>query len=138
MPSSVREGVRPRAASMRSYSSAVMLCWASNCGVMVVGSGTTAEDAVVITVAFIVAWRVRWNGDPRPGRMEENLQRTNERAICGEWIFFGGLRGWKWYGGGGEWSKGCAILLRADPTQAGMAELADAADSKSAGPCGHG
>src|SRR5580693_7600194 len=72
------------------------------------------------------------------GRMEENLQRTYERATCGEWIFLGRLQGWKWYGGGSEWIKGCAILLRADPTQAGMAELADAADSKSAGPCGHG
>ena len=41
---------------MRSYSSAVMLCWASNCGVTVAGSGTTAEEAAVITVASIVAW----------------------------------------------------------------------------------
>ena len=34
--------------------------------------------------------------------------------------------------------KPCAILALADPPLAGMAELADAADSKSAGPCGHG
>jgi hypothetical protein len=40
---------------MRLYSSAVMLCWASNCGVTETGDGTTAEEAVVITVAFIVA-----------------------------------------------------------------------------------
>ena len=31
-----------------------------------------------------------------------------------------------------------AILWKRIPTPAGMAELADAADSKSAGPCGHG
>ena len=55
MPSSVSEGTRPSAARMRSYSSAVMLCWASNCGVTATGSGTTAEEAVVITVASIVA-----------------------------------------------------------------------------------
>lgn len=42
---------------MRLYSSAVMLCAASNSGVMSTGSGTTAEEAVVITIAFIVAWR---------------------------------------------------------------------------------
>src|SRR5580658_6817557 len=41
---------------MRLYSSAVMLCCASSCGVTKVGSGTTcAEEAVVITVASIVA-----------------------------------------------------------------------------------
>jgi hypothetical protein len=40
---------------MRLYSSAVMLCWASNAGVISTGSGTTAEDAVVITIALIVA-----------------------------------------------------------------------------------
>jgi hypothetical protein len=34
-----------------------MLCCASNCGVTATGEGTTAEDAVVITVASIVAWR---------------------------------------------------------------------------------
>jgi hypothetical protein len=34
--------------------------------------------------------------------------------------------------------KPCAILALADPPLAGMAELADAADSKSADPCGHG
>src|SRR5580692_2520828 len=40
---------------MRSYSSAVMLCWASNCGVTATGEGTTAEEAGFITVASIVA-----------------------------------------------------------------------------------
>src|SRR5208337_2520200 len=59
IPSSVSEGVRPRAARMRSYSCAVMPCWASNCGVTVVGSGTTAEESLVIVDASIVAWESR-------------------------------------------------------------------------------
>ena len=42
---------------MRSYSSAVMPCCASNCGVTVVGSGTTAEEVLVIVDASIVAWQ---------------------------------------------------------------------------------
>ena len=73
-------GTRPSAARMRSYSSAVMLCAASNCGVTEAGSGTTAEGAVVITVAFIVArdqqssaTRWMWKAGPechplKPGR----------------------------------------------------------------------
>jgi hypothetical protein len=40
--------------------------------------------------------------------------------------------------GGSIHHKPCAILAFANPPLAGMAELADAADSKSAGPCGHG
>jgi hypothetical protein len=32
-----------------------MLCWASNSGVTNTGSGRTGEDAVFITIAFIVA-----------------------------------------------------------------------------------
>ena len=56
MPSSVREGTRPSAAKMRLYSSAVMLCWANNCGVTATGEGIAcAEEAVVITDASIVA-----------------------------------------------------------------------------------
>src|SRR5690349_20151010 len=55
MPSSVRDGVRPSAFKMRSYSEAVMLCWASNAGVTSTGSGTTAE-VMVIALAFIFAW----------------------------------------------------------------------------------
>ena len=39
MPSSVREGVRPRAASMRAYSSGVTECCLSRAGVMVQGVG---------------------------------------------------------------------------------------------------
>src|SRR3974377_1781933 len=58
MPSSVRDGTRPRAARIRSYSSAVMLCWASNCGVTETGSGTTAEETFVIAVNSIVARRL--------------------------------------------------------------------------------
>ena len=40
---------------MRLYSSAVMLCWASNCGVTATGEGTGADEAMFITVASIVA-----------------------------------------------------------------------------------
>src|ERR1700733_12641760 len=58
MPSSVSEGGRPRAARMRSYSSAVMLCCASICGVIVTGSGTTAAEELVIVDAFILAYRL--------------------------------------------------------------------------------
>src|SRR5579884_109309 len=46
MPSSVRLGVRPRAATMRSYSSGVMLCCASNSGVIVAADGW---DFMVVT-----------------------------------------------------------------------------------------
>src|SRR5215472_8105094 len=56
MPSSVREGTRPSAFRMRSYSSGVMLCWASSSGVTATGSGTTAEVVVVIALTFIFAW----------------------------------------------------------------------------------
>src|ERR1035437_479818 len=55
MPSSVREGTRPSADRMRLYSSDVMACWANNSGVTATGSGMTAEEAVVITIASIVA-----------------------------------------------------------------------------------
>src|SRR6266568_205983 len=63
MPNSVREGTRPSAVKMRLYSSAVMLCCASNSGVTATGSGTTAEEAVVITIASIVAWDVLQGGE---------------------------------------------------------------------------
>src|SRR6185437_9818898 len=43
MPSSVREGVRPSAARMRSYSSAVMPCWARSSGVTATGGGATLD-----------------------------------------------------------------------------------------------
>src|SRR6202453_5296316 len=39
IPSSVREGVRPSAASMRVYSSGVILCCLSSAGVIVAGEG---------------------------------------------------------------------------------------------------
>src|SRR6266700_5329860 len=67
MPSSVRDGTRPRAFRMRWYSSAVMLCWASNSGVTATGSGTEAEEAVVITVTSIVAWHSHSVADEREG-----------------------------------------------------------------------
>ena len=62
---------------MRSYSSAVMLCWASNCGVTATGSGTTAEEAVVITVASIVA------RDSRAVRWANVESRAIANADCG-------------------------------------------------------
>src|ERR1700734_4151546 len=107
MPSSVREGVRPRAARMRSYSGAVMLCWASNCGVMVIGSGTTAEDAVVITVASIVACYLR-DEDPfsKDGQRKTCKEHTGEGdAVHG---FFARPQARERWAGGGEWSNGCA------------------------------
>src|ERR1700691_2254092 len=39
IPNSVSDGVRPRAASMRAYSSLVMLCVLSSAGVIVAGLG---------------------------------------------------------------------------------------------------
>src|SRR5208283_1173162 len=78
MPSSVRDGTRPRAARMRLYSSAVMLCEASNGGVTVTGSGTT-EEAVVITVASIVARRLRCGRIPSAARHAEKWLRGVER-----------------------------------------------------------
>src|ERR1035441_8403637 len=92
MPSSVSEGTRPRAARMRLYSFAVMPCVESNCGVTATGEGTTAEEALVITDASIVAWdshlgecgkrgririvpfRSRLSGEPGP--------RACQRARC--------------------------------------------------------
>ena len=116
---------------MRSYSSAVMPCWASNCGVTVVGSGTTAEDDLVIVDASIVAWESRartgmrmWkagcvrvatrSGAAIPGLATQASQSVADKARLMRYL-------------------GSGI-----PSQAGMAELADAADSKSADPCGHG
>jgi hypothetical protein len=56
MPSSVSDGTRPKASRMWLYSSGVMLCCASNCGVTTTGEGIAcAEEVVVITIAFIVA-----------------------------------------------------------------------------------
>src|ERR1700677_4531587 len=78
MPSSVSEGTRPRAARMRSYSCAVMLCAASNCGVTATGEGTTAEEAEVITVASIVARRLRC------GRRLLQAASKKARWACGK------------------------------------------------------
>ena len=83
MPSSVRDGTRPSAARMRVYSSAVMLCEASNCGVTATGSGTTTEEAVVITIAFIVARRLRWGRRLRPGHAWKKCGRVLEESNCG-------------------------------------------------------
>src|ERR1035438_7400821 len=56
---------------MRPYSSAVILCEASNCGDTATGSGTSTEEAVVITVASIVA------RDSRHGRGTKRVERRN-------------------------------------------------------------
>src|SRR6185503_8585040 len=129
MPSSVRDGTRQSASRIRLYSSAVILCWASNCGVMETGSGTAAEEAVVITITSIVARppcerRTQWAGafqelqvetsSPKLAFMGRRLRVLADRRSAVR--YFGS---------------------RTHPS-AGMAELADAADSKSADPCGHG
>src|ERR1035438_675286 len=125
---------------MRSYSSAVMLCCARSSGVIATGSGTTAEEAGVITIAFIVAWdtqpkgigivwkavrqRRRHAGPARGAPQPYPKHRTPRRGqdcpcpVCRP-------------RGGSSQHKPCAILALADPPLAGMAELADAADSKS-------
>ncbi len=73
--------MRPRALSIRSYSSGVMLCLDSSSGVTVTGSGTTAEEAGVITIASIVAWdaglerRVRmWKVRPLQSKATKVMQ----------------------------------------------------------------
>src|ERR1700761_4253558 len=54
MPSSVRDGVRPSAASMRAYSSAVRLCCFSSSGEMLAGAGT-AESVLVVMAMDILS-----------------------------------------------------------------------------------
>ena len=137
----------------------VMLCWASNSGVTVTGSGTTAEEAVVITVMSIVAWDrtqhgwkaivesgergsfsgklrrfssqiARRNGgqpmglksDPRQNRSGSATEAAGNRTKIES-------RG---QGGMSLIRDTVGYTLRCPPMHAGMAELADAADSKSA------
>src|SRR5579863_9775010 len=88
MPSSVSEGTRPSASRMRPYSSAVMLCEASNCGVTRTGSGTTcAEEAGVITVALIVACHLRrgWRSWPVIERKEDAAGRAGRSGGVPAW-----------------------------------------------------
>src|SRR5882757_5175214 len=54
MPNSVRDGVRPRVASMRAYSSAVRLCCFSSSGEMLAGAGT-AESVLVVMAIHILS-----------------------------------------------------------------------------------
>src|ERR1700761_3668266 len=54
MPNSVRDGVRPSAASMRAYSSAVRLCCFSSSGEMLAGAGT-AESVLVVMAMDILS-----------------------------------------------------------------------------------
>ena len=84
MPSSVSEGVRPSAARMRSYSSAVMLCVASISGVMVTGSGTTAAEELVIVDAFILAQgHLRWGRGLLQGPRQEK-GAAQAIVFCGD------------------------------------------------------
>src|ERR1019366_2277604 len=96
MPSSVSDGVRRRAERMRRYSSALMLCCPSSCGVTATGEGTTPEEAEFITVASFVArcshcddtdrvWKARTFGrlTPRVGRAWRKDQAMAARA---DWI----------------------------------------------------
>src|SRR5580658_6135500 len=147
MPSSVRDGTRPRAARMRSYSSAVMLCAASTCGVTATGEGTTAEEAGVITVASIVARSLRCGGRLRPdctpkscvklwkARVEspkrcrlERPDRPKLKPAHGNACPHGLSQARNWRTA--QWL--CDTLGASHTPEAGMAELADAADSKSA------
>src|ERR1700712_5483683 len=53
MPNSVSDGVRPSAASMRAYSSAVRLCCFSSSGEMLAGGGTAESVLVVMAVPIL-------------------------------------------------------------------------------------
>ena len=53
MPSSVRDGVRPSAASMRAYSSAVRLCCFSSSAEMLAGEGTAGSVLVVMAINIL-------------------------------------------------------------------------------------
>src|ERR1035441_2492973 len=91
MPSSVREGTRPSADRMRLYSSGVMACCANNSGVTAAGSGMTAEEAIVITIASIVArhsqsviWKGVWKARVQfKCRAQEALAATRDRVWKG-------------------------------------------------------
>ena len=108
-----------------------MLCWASNCGVTATGEGTTAEEAVVITVAFIVA---RYSPDATARGVWKPaivLKCHTEPVRTGQNIPVNT----------GFDEVSFPVARRPNPVryfestaliQAGMAELADAADSKSA------
>src|ERR1700722_5251870 len=63
IPTSVRDGVRPSAASMRVYSSGVMLCCLSSAGVMVAGEGKTLACS---TCKFGMARYLRLSHAQRP------------------------------------------------------------------------
>ena len=120
-----------------------MLCCANNSGVTATGSGTTAEEAVVITIASIVAWdgalaatSKRVGNEPSipaacvPAPYKEQGRPIGSLPHRGRGLAALLLRGTE--------SDAYAILGECNPNPAGMAELADAADSKSADPCGHG
>src|SRR5882757_2487078 len=53
MPNSVRDGVRPSAASMRAYSSAVRLCCLRSSGEMLAGAGTAESVLVVMAMSIL-------------------------------------------------------------------------------------
>jgi hypothetical protein len=96
---------------------------------METGSGTAAEEAVVITITSIVARppcerRTQWAGSFQELQVETSSPKL---AFMGRRLrVLADRRSAVRYFGS-----------RTHPS-AGMAELADAADSKSADPCGHG
>ncbi len=112
---------------MRSYSSAVMLCVASNLrsdgGWLGNDGGGGSWSSLMPSLSHRDC---RCGGVVGRSAQEKCAALTVEgfacAAACGVW----------------RTARSYAILWKQNPTQAGMAELADAADSKSAGPCGHG
>ena len=115
------------------YSSAVMLCEASNCGVTATGSGTTTEEAVVITIAFIVARRLRWGRRLRPGHAWKNAGGFLKKAtVVADQL----IRSVRERGGG--WGKGCAILFMDIPTPSRDGGTGRRSGLKIRRPQGHG
>ena len=80
-------GERRRAAERRENALVLLrgdAVWASNCGVMVTGSGTTAEEELVIVVAFIVAQgHLRWGRGLRQGPRQEK-GAAQAIVFCGD------------------------------------------------------
>ena len=130
MPSSVSDGVRPSAARMRSYSSAVMLC----CGEQLRGDGGWLRND-----CGGGSWSSRLPSLSHEGTLRVRqtcfgraAQEKSDGADCRGFGLRGGVRRVA------NERKAMRYFGSRSPPEAGMAELADAADSKSADPCGHG
>src|ERR1700744_4756968 len=85
MPSSVRDGVRPSAASMRAYSSAVRLCCFSSSAAMLAGEGTAGSVLVVMAINILSHDQRGLNRRlyvlvPRAGKRRTGGQKRAERA----------------------------------------------------------